>query len=195
MADTFDYIRDQMWYDEEKYRPEVRFDEDGFYRWRYTLDKHHDREMYKRLFIISALISIGGFVFGFWAAEVPMGQLRRNPDSYMTLKLKYQLLYGVLGYAGMFALFALIIGLVRLMEGGSSTLWYRMNHEIIQIKPSGKGSGINALADVKRVELKPEINEIRLVTKWGKVQVLVRSEDYGQIRDHILTHVSAQVIG
>ena len=41
------YYSDKMWYDENKYRPEVRLHEDGFYRWRYTMDKYHDREMYK----------------------------------------------------------------------------------------------------------------------------------------------------
>lgn len=183
------YYSDKMWYDENKYRPEVMLHEDGFYRWRYTLDKYHDREMYKKLFRIFALIAIGGFIFGFLIAKVPPDRLRQNPRSYQTLMLKYQLLYGAAGYVTAFVFFALIIGMVRLMEGGPSAYWYQMNEDILQIEPSGKGSGVRFLQDMKRVELYPEVNEIRLISGWGKTPVLVRPEDYELVKDHILAHV------
>ena len=186
------FYTDHMWYDEKKYRPEVQLHDDGYFRWEYKLDKYHDQQMYKKLFTIFAIISIGGFVGGFMMATIPMNVLRQNPHSYQSLMLKYQLLYGAAGYAMVFALFAVISGLVRLIERGSSKFWYQLNEDIVQIKPSGKGSGVNFLEDVKRVELYPEVNEIRLISRWGKAQVMVRAEDYDMIKDHILAHVPDQ---
>lgn len=185
------FYTDHMWYDDAKYRPEVQFHDDGYFRWEYKMDKYHDQQMYKKLFMIFAIISIGGFIGGFLMASIPMGVLRQHPHSYQTLMLKYQLLYGIAGYAMVFALFAAIVGLVRLIEGGPSTFWYQLNEDIIQIKPSGRGSGVNYLEDVKRVELYPEVNEIRLISRWGKVQVMVRAEDYKWIKEFILAHVPA----
>ena len=188
------YFTDRMWYDENKYRPEVRLHEDGFYRWRYTMDKYHDRKMYKTMFTVFAIISLGGFVGGFLWASVPAEVLRQNPGRYPALLLKYQLLYGLAGYAVLFTLFALVIGLVRLIEGGPSKYWYRLNEDIVQIQPSGRGSGIHFLEDVDRVELYPEVNEIRLFFRPGKCPVLVRAEDYELVKDHILTHIPASAV-
>lgn len=193
MADRKNYLfPGTMWYDEDKYRPEVRLQADGYYRWRYTLDKYHDRKMYKTMFTVFAIISIGGFVGGFLWASVPAELVRQNPDRYPAILLKYQLLYGLAGYAILFALFMLVIGLVRLIEGGPSNYWYQLNDDIIQIQPSGRGSGIHFLEDVKRVELYPEVNEIRLICGWGKCPVLVRTEDYELVKEHILARVPVQ---
>ena len=109
--------------------------------------------------------------------------------------LKYQLLYGAAGYVTFLGFFVLIIGLVRLMEGGPSVYWYQMNEDILQIEPSGKGSGVRFLQDMKRVELYPEVNEIRLISGWGKTPVLVRPEDYELVKDHILAHVPERPAG
>ncbi len=194
MAEKNNYLfTDRMWYDENKYRPEVRPDADGFYRWRYTLDKYHDRNMYKTMAVVFGIISIGGFVGGFLWARVPAELVRQNPGRYPVLLLKYQLLYGLAGYALLFAIFALVMGLVRLIEGGPSVYWYRMNDEIVQIQPSGRGSGIHFLEEVKRVELLPDVNEIRLISRWGKCPVLVRKEDYEFVKDHILANVPDHV--
>ena len=64
-----------------------------------------------------------------------------------------------------------------------------MNDEFVQIQPSGRASGITRFAEVKRAELYPDTNEIRLISRWGKCPVLVRREDYTQIKDHILPHL------
>ncbi len=185
------FYTDHMWYDDAKYRPEVQLQNDGYFRWSYKMDKYHDRQMFKRLFKIFAIISAAGFIGGVLMASVPMNVLRQHPHSYQSLMLKYQLLYGIAGYAMIFAIFAVIMGLVRLIEGGPAQLWYQLNEDIVQIKPSGKGSGVNFLEDVKRVELYPEVNEIRLVSRWGKAPVMVRAEDYELIKEFILAHVPA----
>ena len=64
-----------------------------------------------------------------------------------------------------------------------------MNEDIIQIKPSGKGSGVSFWENIKRVEVYREVNEIRLFERWGKTPVLVRGEDFDLILQHILAHV------
>ena len=189
MADLSPYFSDRMYYDETVYPQEVRLGEDGFYRWRCTLDKFHDRQMYCLLLKIIAVLSIGGLVLGFLLARVPLNVLREDPSRYQTLLWQRRLLYAALGYAGFFAGGLLMIGLVRLIEGGPSRYWYRMNDEFVQIKPSGKESGINAFDNVKRAELFPEHNEIRLISRWGKCPLLMRTEDFDLIKTHILAHI------
>lgn len=189
MADLNQISSDRMFYDENKYTPEVRPDEDGFYRWSYTLDRHHDRQMYRLLLIIWAVIAVGGAVIGFLLAKVPPELIRQDPSGYQNLLTERRILYAILGYAAFFAIGLLITGLIRLTEGGPSTFWYRMNGDFVQIQPSGKGSGVNLFSEVKRIEFYPEVNEIRLISRWGKGPVLVRHEDYALIREHILKHV------
>lgn len=189
MTDASQVFGDRMYYDETVYQPEVRLGADGFYRWRCTLDKFHDRQMYRLLLKIAAVLSLGGLVFGFLLAKVPLKVLRQDPSRYQTLLWQRRLLYAALGYAAFFLGCLLLIGLVRLMEGGASVYWYRMNDEFIQIQPSGKGSGINAFANVTRVELLPARNEIRLISRWDKCPVLMRREDFDLLKTHILDHV------
>lgn len=178
-----------MFFDKNVYRPEVRLDEDGFYRWRCLLDKHHDRNMYRFLIRFWAVFAICGLVMGFLMANVPPEMIRQDPSRYPELLMRQRLIYAVLGYVVFFAGGLAITGLVRLIEGGPSTYWYRMNDDFVQIKPSGRGSGINSFVEVKRVELYPDVNEIRLISRWGKGPVLVRAEDYELVKDHILAHV------
>ncbi len=185
---------DRMYFDENVYRPEVRRGEDGFYRWRYTLDKVHDRRMYRFLIIFGAIFAVCGAVLGFLVAKVPPELIRQDPSQYRTLLTQRRLLYAVLGYAVFFAGVLLIAGLVRLIEGGPSTCWYRMNDDFVQVKPSGRGSGINVFADVKRAELYPDVNEIRLISNWGKCPVLVRAEDYELVKGHILAHLPDKAV-
>ncbi|MBQ6502612.1 MAG: hypothetical protein IJI57_01705 [Flexilinea sp.] len=189
MPDPELIFSDRMFYDENVYRPEVTQDGDGFYRWRYTLDKVHDRRMYRFLIIFWAIFAVCGAVLGFLLAKVPPEMIRQDPSRYQTLLMQRRLLYAVLGYAVFFAGGLIITGLVRLIEGGPSTYWYRMNDDFVQIKPSGRGSGINSFADVKRAELYPDENEIRLISRWGKCPLLVRAEDYDLVKDHILVHL------
>ena len=85
MADLSSYFSDRMYYDENIYQPEVRLGEDGFYRWRCTLDKFHDRKMYRLLIKIIAVLSIGGLVLGFLLARVPLNVLREDPSRYQIL--------------------------------------------------------------------------------------------------------------
>lgn len=189
MTDKNQIFGDKMYYDEAVYQPQVHLDSEGFYRWRYQLDKYHDRQMYQLLLKICAGISLIGFVGGFFYARRPLNVLRQDPSRYQTLLWQNRILYAGLGYAAFFVVGLLIIGLVRLMEGGPSMYWYRMDNEFIQIKPSGKGSGINSFSNVKRVTLSPEVNEIRLICRYGKCPVLVRSEDYEFVKKHILRNV------
>lgn len=178
-----------MFYDEKVYRPEVRLGEDGFYRWRYDLDAYHDRKMYRFLLKFLAIFSLAGAVLGFLLARVPVDVIRQDPTQYQTVLTQRRLLYALLGYAAFFAAGLIITALVRLLSGGTSTRWYRMNDEFVQIQPSGRTSGITRFAEVKRAELYPDTNEIRLISRWGKGPVLVRREDYTQIKDHILAHL------
>lgn len=189
MADRNQIFSDKMYYDEAVYQPQVHLDSEGFYRWRYRLDIYHDRKMYQLLLKICAGISLIGLVGGFFYARVPLSVLRQDPSRYQTLLWQNRILYALLGYAAFFVVSLLMIGLVRLMEGGPSQYWYRMNAEFIQIKPSGKGSGINTFSEVKRVTLSPSVNEIRLISRWGKCPVLVRSEDYEFVKKHILRNI------
>lgn len=187
-------VFDHMFYDEAIYTPEVHMDDEGFYRWRYTLDTFHDRQMYNRLIKIWAVIAVGGAVMGFLWARVPLALLHQYPSRYPLLLFGSQILHAILGYAVFFAFGLLVTGLVRLIEGGPSKYWYRMNDAFVQIQPSGKGSGINAFSEVKKVELFPDKNEIRLVSRWGKCPVLVRAEDFDLIRSHILTFVPKDAV-
>lgn len=186
------FFGDKMFYSEKVYPQEVQQGEDGFYRWRYQLDQYHDRKMYQLLFKILAVISLGGLIAGFLYARVPLDVLRQDPGRYRSLIWMYRLLYAFLGYLILFGIGALIIGLIRLMEGGSSTYWYRMDENFVQIQPSGRQSGITQFSEVRRVEMYPAVNEIRLFTRWGKCPVLVRSEEYEMLKDHILTHIPAE---
>ena len=183
------FTGDMMFFDENVYQPEVRLDMDGFYRWRYKLDKAHDRKMYRFLIIFWAVFAVCGAVIGFLVAKVPPELTRQDPSAYRTLLMQRRLLYAFIGYAAFFAGGLAITGLVRLIEGGPSTYWYRMNDDFVQIKPSGRGSGMNSFAEVKRAELYPEINEIRLISRWGKCPVLVRAEDHDLVKNHILSHL------
>ena len=189
MTDESQVFGDRMYCDETGYQPEVRLGADGFYRWRCMLDKFHDRQMYRLLLKIAAALSLGGLVFGFLLAKVPLDVLRQDPSRYQTLLWQRRLLYAALGYAAFFLGCLLLIGLVRLMEGGASVYWYRMNDEFIQIQPSGRGSGINAFANVTRVELFPARNEIRLISRWGKCPILMRREDFDLLKTQILAHI------
>lgn len=189
MAEVKQDSSDNMFYDEKVYRPEVRLGEDGFYRWRYDLDKYHDRKMYRFLLKFFAIFSLAGAVLGFLLARVPVDVIRQDPTQYQTVLTQRRLLYALLGYAAFFAAGLLITALVRFLSGGASTRWYRMNDEFIQIQPSGRTSGITRFAEIKRAELYPETNEIRLISRWGKCPVLVRREDYTQIKDHILAQL------
>ena len=180
----------KMYYDENTYLSEVRLDEDGFYRWCYTLDQYHDRKMYTLLIKIFALISLCGAVLGWVLAELPVSMSKGKPSRYQTLLLERRLLFAVVGFFVFFIFGLLIIGLVRFIEHGPAKYWYQMNERFVQIKPSGKSSGVNLFEEVKRVELYPEINEIRMLGRWGKCPVLVRREDYVLVKDHILSHVS-----
>ena len=76
MADKDLYFSDSMFYDENIYRPEIRLDEDGFYRWRCTLDKVHDRGMYRFLIRFWAVFAVCGLVMGFLMAHVPPEMIR-----------------------------------------------------------------------------------------------------------------------
>ena len=189
MAELKQDYSDNMFYDENVYQPEVRLGEYGFYRWRYELDKYHDDKIYRFLLKFFAVFSLAGAVLGALLARVPVDVIRQDPSQYQTVLTQHRLLYALLGYAAFFAAGLLITALVRLLPGGASTWWYRMNDEFVQIQPSGRTSGITRFNEVKRVELYPEINEIRLISRWGKCPVLVRREDYAQIKDHILAHI------
>ena len=145
--------------------------------------------MYTLLLKIFALISIGGSILGILLAEVPPEQIRQDPSRYQSLLTGRQILYAILGYAAFFTFGLLLAGLMRLIEGGPSTYWYRMNNEFIELQPSGRGSGVTFFKDVKHVEEYQDKNEIRLITRWGKCPVLVRPEDYALIKDHILAHI------
>lgn len=194
MADKDLYFSDSMFYDENIYRPEVRLDEDGFYRWRCTLDKVHDCGMYRFLIRFWAVFAVCGLVMGFLMAHVPPEMIRQDPTRYPALLMRQRLIYSVLGYAVFFAGGLVITGVVRLIEGGPSTYWYRMNGDFVQIRPSGRASGINSFDGVKRVELYPDVNEIRLISRWGRCPVLVRAEDYELVKDHILAHLPDDVV-
>lgn len=189
MADLSSYFSDAMFFDKNVYKPEVRRGNDGFYRWCCTLDQYHDRKMYRFLFRFIAIFSLCGLVMGFLYASVPADLLRKDFSQYQNLLWRQRLIYSVLGYAVFFAGGLVIIGLVRLLEKGPSQYWYRMNDEFVQIKPSGKGSGINAFDEVRRAELYPAVSEVRLYSRWGKCPVLVRQEDYELVKDHILAHI------
>ena len=189
MNDPEQYFSDKMFYDENVYRPEVRLDEDGFYRWRCTMDKYHDRQMYRFMLKFWVVFAIAGAVTGFLLAKAPAGLIRQDPSRYQSLLTQRRLIYALLGYAVFLAGGLAITGLVRLMDGGPSTLWYRMNNEFVQIQPSGRGSGINFFSEVKRAELYPDVNEIRLFSRWGKGPVLVRREDYEAVKAHILANI------
>ena len=130
-----------------------------------------------------------GAVLGSLVARVPVDVIRQDPTQYQALLTQRRLLYALLGYAVFFAAGLIITALVRLLSGGTSTRWYRMNDEFVQIQPSGRTSGITRFAEIKRAELYPETNEIRLISRWGKGPVLVRREDYTQIKDHILAQL------
>ena len=195
MAELKQDRSDKMFYDENVYQPIVRLGEDGFYRWRYDLDKYHERKMYRFLLKFFAIFSLAGVVLGVLLARVPADVIRQDPSQYQTMLTQRRLLYALLGYAAFFAVGLLITGLVQLLSGGATTWWYRMNDEFIQIQPSGRTSGINPFAEVKWVELYPDINEIRLISRWGKCPVLIRREDYIKIKEHILANIpqSAEV--
>ena len=182
-----------MFYDENIYRPEVRLDEDGFYRWRCTLDEYHDRKMYSFQLKYWALFALAGAVFGFLLAEAPAEMIRQDPALVRALMFRHRLLYALLGYAAFLLLGLAVTGLIRLIEGGPAAYWYRMNNSFIQIKPSGRASGINSFDEVTQVELDPEVNEIRLISHWGRCPVLVRTEDYELVKNHILAHVPESV--
>lgn len=185
---------DRMFYDETIYQPGVRLGEDGFYRWRYDLDAYHSRKMYRFLLKFFAIFSLAGAVFGFLLARAPVDVIRQDPTQYQTVLTERRLLYALLGYAAFFAAGLLITALVRLLSGGASRWWYRMNDEFVQIQPSGRTSGITRFAEVKRADLYPETNEIRLISRWGKCPLLMRAEDYDLIKTHILAHVKAKVV-
>ena len=189
MADLLLYYSDKMFYDENKYPLEVRLDEDGYYRWRCVLDDYHDRKTQQFQIKYWAIFSIIGAIAGYLYANVPLSVLREDPSRYHSLLFQRRLLYSFLGYAALFALGMVIMGLCRLIESGPAKYWYKMNDEFIQIKPSGKGSGACPFDEVKRIELYPQVNEIRLITRWDKCPVLVRPEDYELVKDHILAHV------
>ncbi len=180
---------DNMFYDKNVYRPEVRQDEDGFYRWGCKLDNYHDRKMYSFLIRFWAVFAFCGAVMGFLYASVPADVIRADPSRYSEVLARQRFLYTLGGYAVFFAGGLAITGLVRLIEGGPSNYWYRMNDEFVQIKPSGKSSGVNLFAEVKRAELYPSVHEIRLISGWGRCPVLVRKEDYELVEKHILAHI------
>lgn len=189
MSDPERYLSDNMFYDETVYTPVVRLDDDGFFRWRCTLDKVQDRKMYRFQIKYWAIFALCGLVLGVLLAKVPPDVIRQDPSRYQTVLMQRRTLYGFLGYAAFFAGGILISAIVRLMEGGASTLWYRMNEAFVQLKPSGRSSGITSFAEVKRVEIDPAVNEVRLISRWGKCPVLVRPEDFELVKDHILSHI------
>lgn len=193
------FYTDKMYFSPEVFKPEVRLDEDGFYRWMYKLDPYHDREMYKLLLKIWAFISLCGIVMGYLLADmewpVPIAVIRESGYShYQMMKFVHGILFGLLGYAVFFAAGLLITGLVRLIDGGPAKYWYQTNEHIIQIKPSGKGSGVSFFEDLTRIEVFREVNEIRLFQRWGKTPVLVRHEDFDLILQHILAHVPESAV-
>ena len=193
MADINQYNSDKMFYDETVYQPDVRLDEDGFYRWRYTLDNYHDRKMYGFQLKFWAIFAIAGAVLGALLARVPADQIRQAPSQYQTMLTQRRLLYAVIGYAVFLIGGLLITGLVRLIERGPATYWYRMNNEFIQVQPSSRTSGINRFDEVKRVEVYPDINEIRLIFRFGKSPVLVRKEDLELVKGRILANIPQSV--
>lgn len=194
MTDSEQYLKDQMFYDENLYRPEVRSDADGFFRWRFTLDQFHDRKTVSFQIKYWALFAVAGAVLGVLLAEAPAELIRQDPAHYRSLLLQRRLLYAFLGYAAFLLAGLAITGLVRLLDGGPAVYWYRMNNDFIQIKPSGRGSGINPFDEVKQVGLYPEVNEIRLISRWGKCPVLVRAEDYDLVKNHILAHIPEDAV-
>ena len=99
MNDPEQYFSDKMFYDENVYRPEVRLDEDGFYRWRCTMDKYHDRKMYSFMLKFWAVFAIAGAVMGFLLAKAPAELIRQDPSRYQSLLTQRRLLYALPGYA------------------------------------------------------------------------------------------------
>ena len=182
-----------MFFDPEVYKPEVKLCGDGFYRWMYTLDQYHDRQMYRLLRKIWAVIAIGGLVLGFLLADgqwpVPVSLIREDYSRYKMLQMTHRIIFALAGYAAFFAFGLLLSAFIRLIDHGPATYWYRANEDIVHIEPSGKGSGIVFLENVSRIELYREVNEIRLFSPGGKTPVLVRAEDYETILQLILSHV------
>lgn len=170
-----DDLTDRMIFDENRYPSEVRMDSDGFYRWRCKLDRYHDRKEY--LFIIR-----------FWLIFACAGII---PGVLMGSSAGQAVLYGIAGFAVFLLIGALITGFIRLIDGGPSLRWYRMNDSFVQIQPSGKGSGISYFAQVRKVLLDEAHNEIRLVTRWGNAYLFCRTEDYKTLRSHVLQSVPA----
>ena len=102
------FYTDKMFFSPEKYKPEVRLDDDGYYRWMYTLDPYHDKQMYKLLIKIWAWISLCGIVMGYLLSEiewpVPVAVIRESGYShYRMMRMTRGILFALLGYAVFFA--------------------------------------------------------------------------------------------
>ena len=171
---------DRMIFSEEKYPAEIRMDKDGFYRWRYRLDAYHDRKEYAFMAKFWLIFACAGFIPGMLIGRSGMRAF----------------LFGLAGF-GIFLLGGILIALfVRLMDGGPSLRWYKMNDEFVQIQPSGRGSGINQFSIVRKIFLDPPHNEIRLATKYGNAYLFARAEDFELLKNHVLKNSpeSAEII-
>lgn len=171
---------DRMIFSEQKYPAEIRLGEDGFYRWQYKLDDYHDRKEYL-------------FMAKFWLIFACAGIV---PGILIGRSGARAVLYGLAGFGIFLAAGILITLFVRMMDGGPSLRWYKMNDEYVQIQPSGRGSGISHFSIVRKIFIDPPHNEIRLATKYGNAYLFARAEDFELLENHVLKNSpgSAEII-
>ena len=89
------------------------------------------------------------------------------------------------------------LGLLAIGVGLPALIWklappdpsFKMTDEYIEAWPKGRGQNIHTFQGVRRVEMEPALDRIRIKWVVSGLDVYVPREDYGLVRDFILDHV------
>ena len=147
--------------------------EDGAYRWTYDMKAHGNSTQFWFMVKVCA------------AVAAPIGLVM------LVLIWQYGAAQAILSVLFLWAVTVLLPALIwRLAPPNPS---YRMSETEIEAWPKGKNRNIHAFKGLKRMTLRPDIDRIHLKWALGGLHVYVPPEDYGLVKDFILSHVPAGV--
>ena len=143
--------------------------DDGAYRWTYSLRKEGNAAPRRTMVTICAAVFI--------------------PIALIMLVMTWQ-------YGARDAVLC-CLGLLAGGVGLPALIWklappdpsFKMTDEYIEAWPKGRGQNIHTFEGVRRVELEPALDRIRLKWVVSGLDVYVPREDYALVRDFILDHV------
>lgn len=143
--------------------------DDGAYRWTYDIKANGNDDLFR--FMVGVCLAV--------CAPIALIML--------VLIWQYGAAQALLSVGGFLALTVLLPMLIwKLLPMDPS---FRMDETEIETWPKGRGQNIFDFRSVRRVEMRPDVDLIKLRFRLGALRVYAPREDYEMVREYILARV------